>query len=387
LSAALPWVLATLAIGFALAFWRERRLRQLSLRRLHELGEKREAMRRCLEFLQEGVILLGPRSEVLYMNPAAGGLLRMKSSAPESGQHPNLQGLAPYPELQAFLAETTPSASRREVLALHLPEAEQDTEEETELVSLEFTMAAAGMSRRLLVVRDVEEAENVDRKRQDFVANASHELKTPIAALIGLLDLFDLVAEDKREDLLQRAQRNARGLANLADDLLALARAEAGEWQPNPQAIDVAHQIEQVMEALRPAAEAKGLKIQVSVGPNTSDLWLDAFALRTILQNLIGNAITYTNQGQVSIGAELTPDQTRLVVEVRDTGPGIDPEIQPRIFERFFRADVAHSPATGGTGLGLSIVRNMVKRLGGRVSLHSEPGQGSTFRVELPCRL
>lgn len=386
MSAFFTWGLGTIALGLAAAFWRERRLRKQSWQHMRELAEKREAMRRCLEFLQEGVVLLGPRSEVLYMNPAAAGMLRMESSPPESGQHPVLQSLAPYPELKEFIEGTTPSASRREILTLLMPDSEQE-QDEPEQVSLEMTIAAAGMARRLLVVRDVEAAEDVDRKRQDFVANASHELKTPIAALIGLLDLFDLVAEDKREDLLQRAQRNARGLANLADDLLALARAEAGEWQPNSQSLDVGDQIERVMEALRPAAEAKGLETRVAIAPSTSDLWLDDFALRTILQNLIGNAITYTEQGSITIRAELTPDQTRLHLEVSDTGPGIDPEIQPRIFERFFRADVAHSRETGGTGLGLSIVRHLVKRLGGRVSLHSEPGQGSTFRVELPCRL
>ncbi len=374
----LTWAFAALAAIFILAWSRERSLRGQALRRLRELGEKREAMRRCLEFLSEGVVLLGPRDEVLYVNPAALGLLA-SDYRPQGGARPPLADLSSAPELLSFVAETEPSASRRQVIEIDRGEEQRDA-------TLELTLAEAGMARRLLVLRDVKADEQVDRKRQDFVANASHELKTPIAALIGLLDLIDLVPEEKRAELMERARRNAHGLANMTEDLLALARAEAGDWQPSPRQVDLDQEVDRVLEPLREAANAKGLKLKAQLSPRSREIWLDPFALRTILQNLVGNGITYTEAGQVMLVADVTPDDTRLLLEVSDTGPGIDPEIQPRIFERFFRGDVAHSRETGGTGLGLSIVRHLVRRVGGRLSLHSVPGEGSTFRVELPCR-
>ncbi|MHC4837698.1 MAG: sensor histidine kinase [Planctomycetota bacterium] len=374
----LTWAFAALAAIFILAWSRERSLRGQELRRLRELGEKREAMRRCLEFLSEGVVLLGPRDEVLYVNPAALGLLA-SDYRPQGGARPPLADLSSAPELLSFVAETEPSASRRQVIEIDRGEEQRDA-------TLELTLAEAGMARRLLVLRDVKADEQVDRKRQDFVANASHELKTPIAALIGLLDLVDLVPEEKRAELMERARRNAHGLANMTEDLLALARAEAGDWQPSPRQVDLDQEVDRVLEPLREAANAKGLKLKAQLSPRSREIWLDPFALRTILQNLVGNGITYTEAGQVTLVADVTPDDTRLLLEVSDTGPGIDPEIQPRIFERFFRGDVAHSREVGGTGLGLSIVRHLVRRVGGRLSLHSVPGEGSTFRVELPCR-
>jgi len=376
----LSWILAGLALLAIVAWWRERSLRARELRRLRELGDKREAMRRCLEFLQEGVILLGPEEEVLYANPAAAALLGF-ASPPRSGEHPTLRSLAPSTALHAFLEDSTPEASRREVLEL------DSLAEQASPVQLEVTLAEAGLARRLLVLRDVQEAEQVNRKRQDFVANASHELKTPIAALIGLLDLLDLVPTEKREDLLERARRNARGLANMAEDLLSLARAEAGEWQPHPRMLAVEEEIERVLESQRESAANKNLQLEVAIADAARELWLDPFALRTILQNLVGNAIAYTAEGHVRLTADLTADGARLLLEVSDTGPGIDPEIQPRIFERFFRGDTAHSRASGGTGLGLSIVNHLVKRVDGRLSLQSVPGEGATFRVELPCRM
>ena len=389
----LTWAFAALAAIFILAWSRERFLRGQELRRLRELGEKREAMRRCLEFLSEGVVLLGPRDEVLYVNPAALGLLA-SDYRPQGGARPLLADLSSAPELLSFVAETEPSASRRQVIEIDRGEEQRDA-------TLELTLAEAG--------RDVKADEQVDRKRQDFVANASHELKTPIAALTGLLDLVDLVPEEKRAELMERARRNAHGLANMTEDLLALARAEAGDWQPSPRQVDLDQEVDRVLEPLperrgageepaqrrarqhtvhrlREAANAKGLKLKAQLSPRSREIWLDPFALRTILQNLVGNGITYTEAGQVMLVADVTPDDTRLLLEVSDTGPGIDPEIQPRIFERFFRGDVAHSRETGGTGLGLSIVRHLVRRVGGRLSLHSVPGEGSTFRVELPCR-
>jgi two-component system phosphate regulon sensor histidine kinase PhoR len=234
-----------------------------------------------------------------------------------------------------------------------------------------------------MVLQDLRADEAVDRKRRDFVANASHELKTPISALVGLLDLLEDVPHEKRADLLQRARRNAMSLSNLVDDLLALTRAESPDWKPSPETLDLSLSVHEVIDPLKERAEETGLRLDLILPRRPVEFLADPFAFRTILQNLVLNAVVYTQNGSVvvEVGEE---NQGIICIRVRDTGPGIDSEVLPRIFERFFRGDVAHSRASGGTGLGLALVRNLLRHMGGRISVQSTPGEGTDFLVELP---
>ena len=137
------------------------------------------------------------------------------------------------------------------------------------------------------------------------------------------------------------------------------------------------------MENLRERAEKKELLLELNTNPACAELIADQFSLQTVVQNLVLNAVVYTRVGTINVETS-TPTPGVMCIAVRDTGPGIDPETLPHIFERFFRGDVAHSRASGGTGLGLAIVRNLLRRMGGRISVRSEPGVGSEFLVELP---
>lgn len=358
-----------------LALWmRERSLRLRALKDTESLSHKREAMRRSLEHLTEGVVLLGTRHQVLYANPAAKALLGVVEQDPNSDQVA-LERLTRHQGIIEMVEGTPPDDTRRQVFEV---EGKDD-----DLPMLEATLAPAGTQRRLLVLQDLRADEAVDRKRRDFVANASHELKTPIAALIGMLDLLDSVPEERRGDLLDRARRNALSLSNLLDDLLALTRSESPQWRPQPRVLQLSAETLAVLEPLAERAQEKGLEMRINLPSEGTELIADAFSFRTVLQNLVLNAVVYTERGHVAI--DVVQDDAGITrLRVADSGPGIDSEILPRIFERFFRGDVAHSRASGGTGLGLALVRNLLRRMGGRVSVQSTPGLGTTFLVELP---
>lgn len=372
-----------LALGLTVAlcataylWWRARAACQEAESDLLELVRKREAMRRCLEHLSEGVVLLGDRNEVRYANPAAVTLLGAYRPPAHGGQRRLLSEFAPMGAVVALVDATNAAETVRRVV-------ETGGESERNRRALNVTLAPAGPGRRLLVLEDAGADAAVARKRRDFVANASHELKTPIAALIGLLDLLDQVDEEAQPDLLERCRRNARSLANMTEDLLGLARAEDPDWRASPQPTLLFETTSAVVEDYRDAAESKGLELELLASELPPHL-LDPDSYTTVLRNLVGNAVNYTQEGKVTVTLAGLPDG-RAQFEVVDTGPGIDPDTLPSIFERFYRGDPARSRATGGTGLGLAIVRNLLRRMGGRISVTSREGEGTSFRVELPA--
>jgi two-component system phosphate regulon sensor histidine kinase PhoR len=337
--------------------------------------EKRQnlALRKSLELLSEGVVLIGHRKQVLYANPAAAVLLDAEP-VPE----PTETMFSAFTRHQVLLG-LAKRASIEETLRQSL-EFGQDDEEPR---SVEVTLAPLGGGRRVVILRDIRVGALVDKRRRDFVANASHELKTPIAAILGMLDLVDVVEDDKRGELLERARKNAVSLSNMTDDLLRLARADDPDWSPAPSLLDLDAVLQEVIDNLQERASDKELQLKLTTDPSCAELIADHFSLLTVIQNLVLNAVTYTRQGSVTVRS-FAPTQGVVAISVQDTGPGIDPETLPHIFERFFRGDVAHSRASGGTGLGLAIVRNLLRRMGGRISVRSEPGVGSEFIVELP---
>ncbi|MFK5955351.1 MAG: PAS domain-containing sensor histidine kinase [Planctomycetota bacterium] len=368
------WIFLASTILLLALLLRERWLRSSASAETEKLTHKREAMRRSLEHLAEGVILLGTQNEVLYANPAAEHLLGADARK-KSKQRPRLRQYTQHNGLIQMVEETEATETRRRMF-------EEEGGEEG-LAMMEVTLAPAGPQRRLLVVQDLRADEAVDRKRRDFVANASHELKTPISALVGLLDLLEDVPQEKHADLLDRARRNAISLSNLVDDLLALTRAESPDWKPSPEVLDLGFCMGEIIDPLKIRAEEKGLGLDIFLPQNPVEILADAFAFRTVLQNLVLNAVVYTHEGGVTVNLE-AEDRGITRIRICDTGPGIDPEVLPRIFERFFRGDVAHSRASGGTGLGLALVRNLLRHMGGRISVQSTPGMGTEFLVELP---
>ena len=234
------------------------------------------------------------------------------------------------------------------------------------------------------VLHDITEIRRVDRLHRDFVANASHELRTPLASIKVMTESLLNGALDDPElgrRFVQSIAESAERLTALVDDLLFLAVREAGHTEEGA-VVDVDAVAQSVAEKLQPAAAKRGIALEceaasgAQVAGDPTDVW-------RAIANLVDNAIRYTDPGgRAKITTRARED--RVEIEVEDTGIGIAAEHQQMVFERFFRVDVVRSRESGGTGLGLSIVRQIVRSLGGDVSLRSTLGEGSTFTITLP---
>jgi two-component system, OmpR family, phosphate regulon sensor histidine kinase PhoR len=234
---------------------------------------------------------------------------------------------------------------------------------------------------------DLTEVRRLESVRRDFVANVSHELKTPLTSIRGYTEtlLNDDMPPELQRQFLEVVHKNADRLHRIVDDLLDLSRLESGGWRPEPQQVDVISLVADVWSTCADSARSRGITFVGPVGSATAVA--DPGGLRQVFANLLENAIRYTGEGgriEVCVAAARGTDHT-VTVEVRDNGSGIPSDALPRIFERFYRVDPARSRAAGGTGLGLSIVRHLVESMGGDVSAESELGKGTTIRVRLPA--
>ncbi|MBZ8177620.1 sensor histidine kinase [Corynebacterium poyangense] len=240
---------------------------------------------------------------------------------------------------------------------------------------------------RFVIVYAADESENVrmEAARRDFVANVSHELKTPVG---GMALLAEAVVEgsddpDQVEYFGTRLHKEAHRLADMINELIALSKLQGAEALPDMEPVPVSEIIDDAFARNQLSAENAG--ITLIKGPDQGILVNgDKALLVTALANLISNAINYSpNAMPVSVSQKTAPDDT-VLIRVTDRGIGISPENQKRVFERFFRVDKARSRSTGGTGLGLAIVKHVVANHGGTISLWSRVGTGSTFTIKLP---
>jgi two-component system phosphate regulon sensor histidine kinase PhoR len=220
--------------------------------------------------------------------------------------------------------------------------------------------------------------------RQDFVANVSHELKTPLTVIRGFTETLTDdpdIDPDTRQRFLGRVTEQTLRLSSLVGDLLSLARLE-NEPAPQLTSMDLRGPVRETVDSLRSNAEARALSIDLELPPAPVAARLEQETLHTALVNLLDNAIKYSPEG-ATVEVSLEARGERAVIEVHDRGPGIPHDMQDRIFERFFRVDKARSRELGGTGLGLAIAKHAMRLLGGEISVTSTPGEGSTFRLEL----
>ncbi|MBQ0922735.1 ATP-binding protein [Saccharopolyspora endophytica] len=231
---------------------------------------------------------------------------------------------------------------------------------------------------------DQSDSVRLEATRRDFVANVSHELKTPVGALALLAEALLDTAEDPEEvrRFSTKILHESTRLGTLVSELIALSRLQGAERLPELGSVEVDEVVEEALSRSRLAAESAGIEIAVD-GPSGYLLEGDRALLVTALTNLITNAVSYSSHGSpVSISRRLSEDFVEIAVT--DRGIGIEPEHHERVFERFFRVDPARSRATGGTGLGLAIVKHVAANHGGEVKLWSRPGTGSTFTIRVP---
>lgn len=236
----------------------------------------------------------------------------------------------------------------------------------------------------LLLVDDRTEAHRLDETRRDFIANISHELKTPIGAISLLAEALQ-DAGDSPEMVAKFSKdlyRESKRLGALVKDIIQLSRLQSAEVASGAQVIELHEVIDEAVELNKHAAEARRVRIGVDA-PNDIYVYGDRGMLVTAVRNLIENAITYSDDNsQVGIGLAVSQNIAELAVS--DSGIGISPEDQKRVFERFYRVDPSRSRETGGTGLGLSIVKHVAHNHRGEVAVFSKPGLGSTFTLRIP---
>jgi two-component system sensor histidine kinase SenX3 len=331
---------------------------------LQELRARLSVAEAGLESLSEGIVVLEPEGRISYMNAAARDLIGRRFDS--------VHELAPVVLRDASSDAMAVGESR---------ELEFETAGRVVQAAIVGTEGAAGIG-AILVLRDVTATRRGDRIRRDFVANASHELKTPVSSIAALAEALREAAGRDRpamERFVTLLEEESRRLARLVDDLLDLSRLE-GEL-PSFVPVDLGRVVTEETERLRPLANATGLRLtllpaeDVKVSGSEGDLGL-------LVHNLLDNAIHYTPEGG-DIRVALEADDVATLT-ISDTGIGIASRDLDRVFERFYRADPARSRETGGTGLGLSIVKHVAEAHGGDVEVQSVLGAGSTFTVRLP---
>ena len=340
-------------------------------RRFAELRREREEMGTLIETMADGVLAADARGGIVTLNTAARRLLGYSAS----------ETLPPLAELfhdkpARDLVDGILSGREAEPVDLAL-----------ENRALLIAGRALPNGGALLVIRDVTELRRLETVRRDFVANVSHELKTPLTSIAGYAETLaaEVGAGTQAQQFAQTILSNARRMQRLVDDLLDLSRIESGGWQPVSEPTDVAAVASEAWAPLADRARDRQIAFTVDVAPPGVTLDADPDALRQILTNLLDNALRYTppgGEGRIVVSARPTTGGTLLIVS--DNGAGITGQHLARVFERFYRADPARSRDQGGTGLGLAIVKHLVEAHGGRVEAQSAAGRGTTIRMVFP---
>jgi two-component system, OmpR family, sensor histidine kinase SenX3 len=353
--------------------------------------------RRSLDALRVGVLVLDAEDRAVLANPAAKEMGLVRAGATVGG--------APvaHTVVRTLAGQARRTGTRREV-ELDLPRGNG-----RDPLGVHIRAVALGDGYVTVEAADVTEAHRVTRVRRDFVANVSHELKTPVGALQllaeALLDATDVAADSTDEELRQtdfrqdlaaarrfaeRIQHESTRLGRLVSELLDLTRLQGGEPLPDPAPVSVDRIVAEVIDRTRTPASVKGIEVGF-VGMRGLTVYGSESQLMTAVANLAENAVNYSPDAdedgpapRVTITAR--GDEDVVEIAVIDQGIGIEPKDLDRIFERFYRADKARSRATGGTGLGLAIVKHIATNHGGQVEVVSTVGVGSTFTLRLPAR-
>jgi len=348
--------------------------------RLQTITEDRSKLLTILGGMVEGVVAVDVEQRVVHLNAAAGRIL---------GVEPAQSLGRPIWEVTRVLqvseaVESALGGSSEVVSELRLEVGSQ--ERIVELHGAPLQNGHGGLVGAVLVLHDVSALRRLETVRQDFVANVSHELKTPITAIRGLIDTIvddEDMPEATRAQFLKKIQNQALRLSRLVSDLLTLARLEAAEGVLETESVDLGSLVRRSAGTFRGDAEVQGVRLAVEVPDATVRAEGDNEALELMLNNLLDNALKYTPRGG-RVWVRLRVEADAAVIEVQDTGIGIAGEHHARVFERFYRVDKARSRELGGTGLGLSIVKHICKAHYATILLESALGSGSLFRVRLP---
>lgn len=338
--------------------------------RMRALEAEDELQSALVEALNEGVVAIDHQRRVIRINRSGRQLLGVHSDVPPPFSVDQL------PRDRTF----------QEALAAALAGDVVDrVETRIGIRTLALTARPLGDGGAVVALFDLTGMRRLETVRRDFVANVSHELKTPLTAIRGFAETLasELASDAQHAKFAETIRANAERMQHLIDDLLDLSRIESGGWAPTPVTVDIEAAATEAAAPYRDEARRRGSSIQLDVDPAATTVRADPVAVRQVLGNLVENAVRYTpGGGTVTIFSR--GKDGGVLLGVRDTGTGIPSDHLPRIFERFYRVDPARSRAAGGTGLGLAIVKHLVEAHGGRVYAESGPGQGTTVRAFFP---
>jgi two-component system, OmpR family, sensor histidine kinase VicK len=357
-----------------------------------------------LKAIEDGVVLLDDQRTIQLFNPAAGTI---------TGWDPaQATGIDYKMVLKLINEKGEPYAPEKDPFNIALTEkrpvrdntASLETRSKS-VLSLGITVsplmdAAGNISGAVGVFRDISEERKEGQQRAEFVSTASHEMRTPVAAIEGYLALAlnDKVStiDTKARNFLEKAHESTQHLGQLFQDLLTSAKAEDGRLTNHPIVVEVSSMLESLTDGLKFAAQKKSLSVEFVLGAPNSVIdasggnvikplyyvLVDPDRIREVITNLFDNAVKYTDAGKITLG--LTGDDSVVQLRISDTGHGIKPEDTKHLFEKFYRVDNSNTRTVGGTGLGLFICRKIVELYNGRIWVDSEIEKGSTFYINLP---
>jgi len=351
-----------------------------SARRVSDVTADRNRLSTVFTCMVEGVIDVDMDQKILHINEAAARLLLV-----------NENSCIGKPIWQEIRNQEITEALDQAITTQSVIKTQMRLNRESDQLVVDIYAASLSNDEgepigAVLVLNDITELENLERVRTDFVANASHELKTPITAIRGLTETLlgdDEIEKETVTSFIERVHAQSLRLSQLVGDLMTISRLESSQAGEEFTRINFADLARQAARAGQVTAEEKGQDLDVELPDTEVMVWGDRQNLSQLLDNLIDNAIKYTpNDGSITV--KVSKDDENAILQVTDTGIGISPQFQQRVFERFYRVDKARSQSLGGTGLGLSIVKNIAEKHGGSIDVKSQLGSGSSFTIKLP---
>lgn len=358
-----------------------------------------------LNTIEDGVILLDEQKTVQLFNPGASHITGWKA---EEARGIDLRSVIKlvdekdeaYPDKKnPFHRAYKEATTVRDSKAILVTRSEKRTPISLSVSPLQD---ANNQVRAVVAIfRDVSQERKQEQQRAEFISTASHEMRTPVAAIEGYLSLAlnDRVStiDTRARGYLEKAHSSTQHLGQLFQDLLTSAKAEDGRLASHPQLLEVGKFVEQLAQDLRFAAEKKNLPVELIIGSQSAGAtggtvgrmvrplyytYVDPDRIREVVTNLFDNAVKYTADGKITIG--LTGNNDVVQVYIKDTGPGIPREDIPHLFQKFYRVDSSATRTIGGTGLGLFICRKIIELYNGKIWVESDTGKGSTFYINLP---